>query len=118
MPVYEYWCANCLKEVDLYFPSFPQSSPLCPRCDNTLTRLFSTFSVRKTDKAIYEDILSDSQLVRGMLRNDPKALAEWNRRMSRGEKPAPEYEEMVARMERGEMPAPTTSTAPKKEEAR
>ncbi len=104
MPIYEYWCHNCLKKVDLYFQRLPQSLPLCPQCDNPLTRLFSPFLVRKTDKAIYEDILSDSQLIKGMLRNDPKALAEWNRRMSRGEKPAPEYEEMVEKMERGEMP--------------
>ena len=117
MPVYEYWCHNCLRKVDLYFPSLPQSPPRCSQCDNALSRLFSTFSLRKTDKAIYEDILSDSRLIKGMLRNNPKALAEWNRRMSRGEKPAPEYEEMVTRMERGEMPTPTTPVAHKKEEA-
>lgn len=116
MPVYEYWCQYCLKKVDLYFPSLPQSPPVCPQCHNSLTRLFSSFSVPKTDKAIYENILSDSRLIRGMLRNDPKALAEWNKRMSRGGKPAPEYEETMERMERGEMPAPPTPTAPKKEE--
>lgn len=67
--------------------------------------------MRKADKAIYEDILSDSQLVKGMLRNDPKALAEWNKRMSRGEKPALEYEDMVGRMEKGEMPLTTNKKA-------
>jgi len=59
----------------------------------------------KTYKDIYEDILSDSQLTRGMLRNDPRALAEWNKRMSQGEKIAPEYQEMIERMEKGEMPS-------------
>jgi hypothetical protein len=40
-----------------------------------------------------------------MMRNDPKAMAEWNKRMSGGEKTAPEYEEVIERMERGEWPA-------------
>jgi hypothetical protein len=40
------------------------------------------------------------------MRNDPRALAEWNKRMSRGmdEETAPEYQEMLERMEQGEMP--------------
>jgi len=108
MPIYEYWCHNCQRKAVLYRASFSEVTPLCPRCnDNSLTRLFSTFLVRKTDKAIYEDILSDSQLVKGMRRNDPKALAEWNRRMSRGEKSTPEYEDMVQEMEKGEIPVVT-----------
>jgi hypothetical protein len=60
--------------------------------------------VLKTDKTVYEDILGDSHLTRGMLNDDPRALAEWNRRMSRGEKVAPEYAEMLDKMEQGEMP--------------
>jgi hypothetical protein len=58
----------------------------------------------KTDKDIYEDILSDSKLTRGLMENDPRALAEWNKRISRGmdEKVSPEYEEMLGRLEAGE----------------
>ena len=105
MPLYEYWCHHCRCRVTLYLPTFSQSSPPCPQCGtNALQRLFSTFSVQKTDKDVYEDILQDSHLVKGMLNNDPRALAEWNKRMSHGEKVAPEYEEMVDKMERGEMP--------------
>ena len=61
--------------------------------------------MHKTYKDVYEDILSDRELTQGMMRDDPRALAEWNRRMSQGEKVAPEYEEMTERMERGEQPA-------------
>jgi hypothetical protein len=60
--------------------------------------------MHKTYRDVYESILSDRELVRGMLRNDPRALAEWNKRMTKGEKPAPEYEEITERMERGEWP--------------
>ncbi len=111
MPLYEYRCRHCQRKVTLYLRAFSQSPPSCPQCGNdTLQRLFSAFSVRKTDSGIYEDILSDSQLTKGMLNNDPRALAEWNKRMSRGEAVAPEYEEMIDRMEGGEMPAEPAGT--------
>ncbi|MFC1935069.1 FmdB family zinc ribbon protein [Chloroflexota bacterium] len=105
MPLYEYWCHHCQCKNILYLPAFPQSLPACPQCgNNTLRRLFSTFSVRKADRGVYEDILGDSRLKGGLMANEPRALAEWNRRMSREEKVTPEYEEMVDKMERGEMP--------------
>jgi len=111
MPLYEYWCNHCQHKVMLYSPTFSQSSPLCPQCGNdTLKRLFSTFSVHKTYKDTYNDILFDSQLTKGMLNNDPRALAEWNKRMSQGESVAPEYEEMIDRMEKGEMPTELADT--------
>ena len=106
MPIYEYWCHHCQHKVTLYTRTFSESAPPCPQCgNNALQRLFSTFSVLKTDMDIYDNILSDSQLTRGMMNNDPRALAEWNKRLSRGEKVAPEYEEMIGKMESGEMPA-------------
>ena len=112
MPLYEYLCQKCQRKVMLYLPTSSETSPSCPRCGNdNLQRLFSTFSVRsKTYKDTYEDILSDSNLTRGMLADDPRALAEWNKRMGQGEEVAPEYEDMIGRMEKGEMPAEVTGT--------
>ncbi len=79
--------------------------PPCPRCgNNKLKRIFSTFSVQKTYKDVYEDILSDRELTQGMMRDDPRAIAEWNKRMSSGEKSPLEYQEITERMERGEWP--------------
>jgi putative FmdB family regulatory protein len=107
MPVYEYRCNNCQRKVSIYLRGF-SASPECPHCGSEdLARLFSTFTVRGTYKDIYEDILSDKRLTDGLMRNDPRALAEWNKRMSRGmedETTAPEYEETLDRMEHGEMP--------------
>ena len=54
---------------------------------------------------VYEDILSDRQLTQGMMRNDPRAMAEWSRRMSSGEKSPAEFEEITERMDRGEWPS-------------
>ena len=107
MPLYEYRCQQCLRKAIIYSATFSDATPSCPKCgSNNLQRLISTFSVRsKSYKDVYEDILSDSQLTRGMMADDPKALAEWNRRMSQGEEVAPEYEDMVGKMEKGEMPS-------------
>jgi putative FmdB family regulatory protein len=107
MPVYEYRCNNCQRKVSIYLRGF-SASPKCPQCGSEdLSRLFSTFAVRGSYKDIYEDILSDKRLTDGLMRNDPRALADWNKRMSRGmedETIAPEHEEILERMEHGEMP--------------
>ena len=105
MPIYEYWCSSCRRKVSLYQRE-SSSLPSCPYCGNSkLKRIFSTFSMHKTYKDVYEDILSDRELTRGMMCNEPRALAEWNRRMGGGEKVGPEYEEITERMDRGEWPA-------------
>lgn len=79
--------------------------PPCPHCGKSeIKRIFSTFSVQKTYRDVYEDILTDRELTKGMMRDDPRAIAEWNKRMSSGEKSPPEYEEIAEKMERGEWP--------------
>lgn len=107
MPIYEYRCQSCRRRVSIYLRD-PSSSPECPLCGSEeLVRLFSSFAMHRGGyKEIYEDILSDSRLTDGLMRNDPMALAEWNKRMSRGmdEDVSPEYKEMLEKMEHGEMP--------------
>ena len=106
MPVYEYRCNKCHRRVSILTRSLSKPSATCPNCGSTeLERLFSTFSVRKSSNSIYDDILSDSQLVKGLERSDPRALVEWGKRMGQGdEEVGPEYEEMMDKMEAGEMP--------------
>lgn len=106
MPIYEYLCDSCRHIVSCYRQTYATSPPACPCCGSSdLKRVFSTFAVQKTYRDVYEDILSDRELTRGMMKDDPRALAEWSRRMSGGEKSPPEYEELTARMQRGEWPA-------------
>ena len=105
MPIYEYLCESCRRKVSRYERGFSPPSPSCPHCgNNQLNRIFSTFSMHKTYKDVYEDILTDGELTKGMMHNEPRAMAEWNRRMSGGEKVSPEYEEIVERMDNGEWP--------------
>ncbi len=108
MPIYEYRCNNCRRRVEVFVQGFsPPSNPTCSRCGSkNLDRVFSKFAVRrsKSDKSVYDDILSDSKLTQGLMRNDPRALAEWSRKMSRAadEDITPETEELMDRMEAGE----------------
>lgn len=108
MPIYEYRCNNCRRRVEVFVQGFSSPpSPTCTRCGSkNLDRIFSKFAVRKSksDKSVYDDILSDSKLTRGLMRNDPRALAEWSRKMSRAadEDSTPETEELMDRMEAGE----------------
>jgi len=107
MPIYEYRCQSCQRRVSIYLRD-SSTTPKCPSCGGEdLVRLLSSFTIRGGGyKEVYEDILSDHRLVDGMMRSDPRALAEWNKRMSRGmdQETAPEYQEMLEKMEHGEMP--------------
>jgi len=105
MPVYESRCNSCHRKVSLLRHSLPSDAPICPHCGSELERIFSTFATHKTYRDAYDDVLSDRNLTKGMMRNDPKSLIEWSKRMSGGEKPPPEYQEITERMEGGEWPA-------------
>lgn len=119
MPLYEYRCGGCAKKVTLFVRGYERAaSSCCPLCASTdLKRMFSTFRVTKTDHDIYEDILGDNQLVKRMEANDPAALSEWNRRMSRDESVAPEYEDMVGKMDAGQWPEELTAGGARKKPA-
>jgi len=115
MPVYEYMCNSCQRRVSVFMRS-PKGKPKCPKCgSDDMSRRFSSFAVRGTYKDVYEDILNDNQLTSAMLRNDPRALADWNKRMQRGmesgHEPS-EYDEYSERMQRGEWPSIPGVTAP------
>jgi len=108
MPIYEYRCNDCKQRVSIFFRDV--SSSFTPRCDmcgsEDLVRIYSRFAVRssQSDKGVYEDILSDKKLTDGLMRNDPRALAEWSRKMSKAadEDVNPATEEILDRMDAGE----------------
>jgi putative FmdB family regulatory protein len=108
MPIYEFRCNTCRRRVEVFVQGFsPPTQPSCSHCGgNDLDRIFSRFAVRrsKEDKSVYDDILSDTKLTSGLMRNDPRALAEWSRKMSRAadEDVTPETEELMDRLDHGE----------------
>ena len=108
MPIYEYRCQSCRRRVDIFVQGFsPPENPSCTKCGSTeLRRIYSAFAVRrsKQDRGVYDDILSDGKLTRGLMHNDPRALAEWTRRMSRAadEDITPESQEIMDKLDKGE----------------
>ena len=110
MPIYEYRCSSCKRKVSIFSRGFETDpSTKCPQCGSAeLSRLFSSFRIGKGDtyyrKDFYEEILGDHQLVRGLESSDPRALAEWNRKMmnATGDDIAPEYEDFQDRLASGE----------------
>jgi putative FmdB family regulatory protein len=106
MPVYEYRCNDCNRKVTVYIRGFTETPDVvCKDCGSTnLSRLMSRVVVHKTYMDVYEDILTDRELVSGMMNNDPRAMAKWSQKMegAAGEDITPEYREMMGRMEAGE----------------
>ena len=117
MPVYEYRCAACRKKTSLFVRSSSQSAyPVCSHCGAAqLTRLFSTFAVRRgASRNASEagdgdmgdmDGMAESDMA-GLDEGDPRAMARMMRRMSAesGEPMDDETTSMISRMESGEMP--------------
>ena len=108
MPIYEYRCNNCSRKSDIFVRDFSNNSEsTCSHCGSKdMNRLFSRFAHRKSksDKSVYDDILSDGKLTRGLMHNDPRALAEWSRKMSRaaGDDITPESQDIMDRLDKGE----------------
>ncbi len=108
MPIYEYRCHNCRRKVEVFARNHSQPlSPSCSHCgSDEMSRVFSRFAVRrsKNDTGVYDDILSDRKLTDGLMRNDPRALAEWSRKMSHAadEDATPETDELMDRLDAGE----------------
>ena len=106
MPVYEYRCNKCKRLTTVYARGFSETPEVtCANCGGKdLTRLFSSFTLRKTWRDFYDDILTDKELADGMMANDPRALAKWSRKMdaAAGGEMDSEHEDLLQRLEGGE----------------
>jgi len=105
MPIYEFRCGSCGQINSIYQQGYSPIAHSCPDCgNNNLERIFSPFSMRKTDKQVCEEIRSDRKFEKALKRNDPKAIAEWVTRTSRGGNVPEECKETVGRLAKGEWP--------------
>ena len=108
MPIYEYRCQDCRRQVSLFFRSFSDiaDEPVCPRCGGTrLRRVISRVSVIRSEESRLDD-LADPSMLGDLDEDDPKSLARWMRKMSGevGEEMPEEFDEVIDRLESGQSP--------------
>lgn len=108
MPVYEYRCQDCRRLVRLTFSfaEYGKVEPVCSYCDSkNLTRKINRVAVAKSEDTRMDSLMDDSALA-NLSEDDPKALGQFMRKMSRemGEDMGDEFNEVVDRLEKGESP--------------
>ena len=113
MPIYEYFCLDCRKRVNVFFRTFSAATNAtangevrCPSCEGVrLHRLISRVAVHRSEESRMED-LADPSLMAGLEGEDPRALASLMRKMSNemGEPMDAEMTEVLNRLEAGESP--------------
>ncbi|MCB0185157.1 MAG: zinc ribbon domain-containing protein [Caldilineaceae bacterium] len=117
MPIYEYVCLDCRKRVNVFFRTFSDSGTgeaHCPTCSGTkLHRLVSRVAVMKSEESRMEN-LADPSLLSGLESEDPRALANFMRRMSdeTGEPLDAEMTEVLNRLDAGESPEAIEQSLP------
>lgn len=117
MPIYEYYCYDCKRRINVFFRTINQAEAeqaRCPHCDGArIRRLVSRVAVLKSEESRLED-LADPALMAGLEQEDPRALANFMRRMSdeMGEPLDDEMNEVVDRLEAGEIPDDDDLPAP------
>ena len=108
MPVYEFRCHDCrrLVQLTLSFSEYDTAVPHCPHCQSdNLHRRIGRVAVAKSEDARMDSLVDDRALA-GLDEDDPQALGQFMRKMSRemGEDLGDEFNEVVNRLESGQSP--------------
>jgi putative FmdB family regulatory protein len=120
MPIYEYRCGDCRKNVSVFFRSFSivnHADARCPHCNGQqLTRLVSKVRVIRGSIIPADDSGGDfdESMFDDVNENDPRSLGRMMRRMAdeTGEDLGPEFGEVVNRLEKGEDPEAIEKSMP------
>src|SRR5947207_11424438 len=96
MPLFEYRCDACRRRFTLLVGMTAQAvEQACPRCGGTeLRKLISRFAVARSEDDLLESAADPAAMGDP---EDPRAMADWMRRMSRemGEDLGDDFDEMV-----------------------
>ncbi len=108
MPFYDYRCGDCHKRARFFFryAQCDSAEPLCSHCGSRqLQRRINRIALAKSEDARMDNLMDDSSLA-GLDEEDPRALGQFMRKMSRemGEDLGDEFGEVVDRLERGQSP--------------
>jgi putative FmdB family regulatory protein len=105
MPIYEYRCTTCGRRAQIFFRSFSAvTTPTCPHCQSTeLERIPSRVSTVRSESS-QMDYFSDPTNFSDVDYTDPRAMAEWAKRMgdAAGVDMGDDYEEMVEQLASGD----------------
>lgn len=108
MPVYEFRCQDCrrLSRITLSFAEYDNAQTVCPHCQSqNMRRRIGRIAIAKSEDARLDSMMDDSALA-ALDEEDPKAIGQFMRKMSRemGEDLGDEFDEVVDRLESGESP--------------
>ncbi len=115
MPVYEYICQACRRRVRirLSYAEYDRARPRCPHCGSAeMRRSVGRVAVARSEESRLDTLMSDESLAG--LEDDPRAMGQFMRRMSRemGEDLGDELEEVADRLEKGESPEAIEESMP------
>jgi putative FmdB family regulatory protein len=101
MPIYEYRCDACHKQLSVFVRSLRNPVPVqCRYCQSErLTRLISRVATPKSDESRLES-MADPASIGGVDENDPKSMSRWMKKMA-GEMGEDFDDEMLAEMDSG-----------------
>ncbi len=117
MPIYEYYCKDCQKRVNVFFRTMSTASDDAARCPNcngaNLQRLVSRIRVLKSEADRLES-LDDPAMLSALESEDPRAIAGFMRKMSAETDSPPDAEmnEVIDRLEAGESPEAIEKSLP------
>jgi putative FmdB family regulatory protein len=105
MPIYEYYCHGCHKEIGIWYGSIAQAmaqTPVCADCGGEqLTRLISNVAVARSAPVAHA---SSGQAPAGGSHTSerPQELAQAMRAASAGRDVGKDFQEVASRLEKGE----------------
>lgn len=98
MPIYEYHCADCRRQVSrLVMRISDPTPPRCPRCGGaSLTRLLSRFATIRSEDDRLES-LADPSSMGDIDENDPRSVARFMKKMGgeMGDEGGEDFDQMV-----------------------
>lgn len=108
MPLFEYRCEDCRRKFTLLVGMVSeQPAQVCPKCGGAnLRKLISRFRMARSEDDILESVADPSGLGDP---EDPKAMADWMRKVSRemGEDLGDDFDELVEEAVREEVNGPS-----------
>jgi len=111
MPLYDYFCLDCLKRFDMFmtYAEYGTRPVTCSACGSrNVRRRIPRVRVAKSEESRMDSLagdFSDPSALAG-LENDPQAMGRMMRKMGKemGEEVPPEFGEVVDRLEKGQSP--------------